>query len=78
MSKEIFYTKEERDTISVGTMIKDVEDGDFWYEGEWLGNDEYFCTAVRLDEDYYTTNEEDDKVGTIQKVQWYYVTLLHA
>lgn len=72
----IYYTKEERDLIPIGSMIMDIEDGDFWYEGEWLGNDKYKCTKVVLDGIEYNSSEEDDAVGTIQYAKWFYIKLI--
>jgi hypothetical protein len=74
MSK-IYYTKEERRLIPIGSIIQDVEDGDCWFEGKWLGDNKYLCTSVFWCGELYKTKEEDDKIGTIQSAQWFYLRL---
>lgn len=69
-------TKQEREQIPVGSYIRDVEDGDFWYQGIWLGNDQYRIDAVVLNNKVYYKKEDDQWVGEIVSPKWYYIEIL--
>lgn len=56
--------------------MKDVEDGDCWFEGIWKGNDSYLVTRVFWNGIYYDTPEEDDAIGKVIKTRWYYLELM--
>lgn len=32
--------------INIGDRIRDIEDGDCYYEGIWKGNNLYLCTKI--------------------------------
>lgn len=62
--------------IKAGDHIKDVEDGDCWFEGIMQNDKEYLVIRTVWNGIEYNSKNDDDVIGTITTHQWYYMELL--
>lgn len=67
------------DNLKIGDYIKDIEDGDFWFEGvvtEIVDENTFF---YKLEKVYFMDDgyvEDDEEIGTIIPRRWYWLEIM--
>ena len=74
-ARKIYKELSEDAEIPTGTLIRDIEDGDCYYEGIWQGDGKYLVTRIVWNNIESLTPEEDKIIGTIIPPKWWFVDI---